>query len=217
VIGPPAEVEELAGDRKTAIRWLDPPDVEVSQYQIRIDGGEWATYEMSDLSFDAAVGKWYLLFRDLVNEQTYHFEIRAVNAFGLTGDVYAIDSTPVSIGDIGGDDADLISIHGVYVVPEGGWIVGASGVGLSTVRPYEITMELDTTLNHSSLIKDRILLGEDATVVMYNHYDWRDEVSYVDRLDNELNWNEETHIYLEVTSGNREQIRYYDVAIRIPG
>jgi len=78
-------------------------------------------------------------------------------------------------------------------------------------------MELDTTLNHSSIIKDRIILGEDATVVMYNHYDWRDEVSYVDRLDNELNWKEETHIYLEVTSGNREQIRYYDVAIRIPG
>gem|GEM_PF-1465386 len=216
-IGPPTQVDERSGDRKVALLWADPLDAEAERYQIKIDDGAWVTYEKSDLTFDAVRGLWYLLFRDLENERTYTFQIRAVNTLGIAGAAFAIDATPDPLGDIGGDNADLVSIHGVVLLPDDGWPLDPiTGVGLSTTRPYEITMVLDDTYNHATVLLDRIVLGTDATAVMYGHYDWRDPVTGVDRLDFDQEWKEEVHVYLIVTSGNREQIRYYDVAIQIP-
>ncbi|MCL2121961.1 MAG: hypothetical protein FWH28_06905 [Clostridiales bacterium] len=117
-----------------------------------------------------------------------------------------------------GDNSDLVSIHGVTLLPDDGWPVNVNtGVGFSIVRPYEVTMELDSIFNHSSIIKDRIVLGEDAMAVIYDHYDWKVPVNYVERLDKDLNWKEEVHVYIAVTSANKEFTRYYDVAVRIPG
>ena len=217
-IGPPTQVDETSGDRKVALLWADPLDAEAIRYQIKVDDGAWVTYEKSDLTFDAERGLWYLLFRGLVNERTYTFQIRAVNTLGLAGAAFAIDATPRSLGDIGGDNADLVSIHGVTLLPADGWPIDLdTGVGFSTTRPYEVTMKLDTTFNHATVLLDRIVLGTDARAVMYGHYDWRDSVTGVDRLDVDQEWKEEVHVYLIVTSGNGEQMRYYDVAIQIPG
>ena len=213
----PTNVEAYAGNKKIALRWNDPDFGYTSAYEIRVDNGSWINYSLSSLTVEPVSGKWVQLFGGLTNGVEYTFQIRALDSAGSPSSVVEVKAEPVAIGDIGGDEADLISIHGVNVMPQGGWPININtGVGFSTTRPYELTMELDATLNYSSILPARILLSEDAVMVMYDHYDWKVPVKYVDRLDKNLEWKEETHVYLIVTSANTQNMRYYDITVTIP-
>ena len=213
----PTNVEAYAGNKKIALRWNDPDIGSASAFEIRVDNGSWINYSISSLTVDAVNGKWVQLFGGLTNGVEYTFQIRALDSAGSPSPAVEVKAEPVAVGDIGGDEADLISIHGVNVIPQGGWPVDINtAVGFSTTRPYELTMELDATLNYSSILPARITLSEDAVMVMYDHYDWKVPVKYVDRLDKNQEWKEETHVYLIVTSANTQNMRYYDITVTIP-
>ena len=221
-LGPPVDVEEYAGDRKTALLWDDPLDVTVDYYQIKIDGFDWVDYPQSVLTKDG--GKWYLLLEelpdgtDLVNDVEYSFEIRAVDVRGVLGDPFEIKSTPNPLGDIGGRNTDLLSVYDIDLMPQGGWPDPAdnNGVGASATNPYEESIELPTDFDHAVLHRNFIEVGEDATFVMYADSGFSIAVDLIDRMDNQFVWLPEVYMYICVTSGNGEIVRYYVVTVTIP-
>jgi len=224
-IGPPTEAEENPGDRKTALLWSDPIGGVVDYYQVKIDDFGWMNIPLNQLTFDPYAGpggKWYVLFTalpngdSLVNYVEYTFQIRAVNSEGIPGATFEIKSTPDPIGDLGGRNADLIAIHGFTVRPNNGWLVDYSGTGLSADKPFEATLEIPVSLRYSSIHVFDIGLGRDASIVMYSGSDWANPVTQVDRIGNDMEWIEELPIYLKVTSGNQQNIRYYVITVKMP-
>ena len=216
-VGIPANVEAYAGNRKIALRWTDPDFGSASAYEIQMNNGPWIEYSTGSLTFDPAVGKWVQLFGGLMSELEYTFRIRAIDSAGSPGPYAEVKAQPTTIWVHYPMGADLVSIHGVTVMPDDGWQVDTRTYeGLSIVRPFELTMELATTYNHSAILRDRIFATPDAMIHMYDHYDWRNEVAHIDRLDADLEWKEEVHVYLKVVSGDVINERYYDVTVKIP-
>ncbi|MCL2046384.1 MAG: isopeptide-forming domain-containing fimbrial protein [Oscillospiraceae bacterium] len=222
-IGPPTEVEELPGDRKTALLWADPEVGIVDYYQIKIDNGTWVDYQLIDLTFDAAAGsngKWYLLFENLpdntrlVNNTTYTFQIRAIDPDGYIGVPYTITSTPGPLGDIGGRNTDLVAIYANDVMPQGGWPNNGT-VGTSPSTPHEVVLQMPANFMYIVIHRNFINVGQDATFVMYSDTNFTNEIVIIDRLDNDFNWLNEIHIYIHVTSGNLQVESFYHVIITV--
>jgi hypothetical protein len=213
-IGPPTRVQAEPGDMKVALVWADPIDVIVSAYQIKIDDGDWVTYDLGDLVYYPIEDWWYILFDGLTNGREYTFLIRAVNDVGLAGAAFEIKSTPDPIGDIGGRNADLISIYGLTVRPVGGWPVDpGTGIGLSADKPYEVTIEMPATIVYSVIHRNFIEVGVDATFEIFADGTFMNGVVFVDRMDDNLQWLDQVSVYFMVTSGNQENHRYYDITV----
>ena len=220
-IGPPTEVEELPGDRKTALLWADPKVGVVDYYEIQIDNLGWVQYQLSALTFDpnsGTNGKWYLLFEylpnntRLVNNTTYTFQIRAIDPEGYVGLPFTITSTPSPLGDIGGRNTDLVTVFSNNVMPAFGWPDDGI-VGTSTSLPHQVFMQLPANFLYAVVHRNFITVGIDATFVMYSDPDFTNEVLFVDRLDNSFNWKSEVVVYVHVTSGNRQLERFYAITI----
>ena len=158
----------------------------------------------------------------------------------MPGSAIAVQSTPVSYGSVQEAITDLLSlqdvplmqasfdsprlsatdlyaIHDRVLMPPGGWTGRPDpGEGLSRDKPHRVTMSLDAMYNHSYIIRTRIIVGEDAEFALYAANDWSEEVSYVDRLDEDLNWMDNVHVYIKVSAGSRLPTRYYDVTVKLP-
>ncbi|MCL2046386.1 MAG: isopeptide-forming domain-containing fimbrial protein [Oscillospiraceae bacterium] len=219
-IGPPTEVEELPGDRKTALRWAAPLIGEPEYFEIKIDNFDWIRFHKDDLTFDDDINKWYILFEtlpngvSLENEVEYAFEIRAINAAGWIGPSYNISSTPDPLGDIGGRNTDLVEVYRIPVIPASGWPIGG---GNSPADPYIASLGLPATFADPTvpvvIHRNFIAVGQDATFIMYDDAAFTNEVQMVDRLDNYFTWKTEVTFYLHVTSGNGQIEKYYAVTV----
>ena len=240
VAGLPAEVAAYPGDRTIVLQWRDPDEGPAGVYQIRVGEGSWISYTTDSLMFDAVNGKWVHLFGGLTNGREYTFRIRALDGEGLPGPAIMLQSTPVSYESVQEAITDLLSlqdippmqaslesprlsatdlyaIHGIVLMPPGGWTGRPDpGEGLSRDKPYKVTMTLDAMYNHSYIIRTRIIVGEDAEFALYSANDWSEEVSYVDRLDEDSNWMDNVHVYIKVSAGSRLPTRYYDVTVKLP-
>ncbi|MCL2046383.1 MAG: isopeptide-forming domain-containing fimbrial protein [Oscillospiraceae bacterium] len=219
-VGPPTEVEQLPGDRKTALLWADPAGDAVVEYQIKIDDFAWMTFDLQDLTFDSSSGtngRWYILFENLpngirlVNGVPYTFQIRAVTAEGLIGPPFQIISTPGELGDIGGRNTDLLRIYTEDVMPVSGW--PNDGTGLSAANPHEATIILPANFMYIVIHRNFVFVGEDATFEMYSDSSFTNEIVIIDRLDNSFNWINSLNLYIKVTSGNLQLVRYYNIEI----
>ena len=210
-IGPPTRVADLPGDRKTALLWANPLDVDVAVYQIRMDNGPWVTYNKTDLYFDAKDDRWYYLFTGLTNYQEYTFQIRGLDVTGLPGVPFEIKSTPDPIGEMYGRDYDLISIVNVNVRPATGWPMAE---GNTIAAPYKETIIIPPTLATADIHVNSIRLGLDATLVMYSDPGFTNVIQEFHRMDVNGAWLPEMHVYFKVTSGNQQIVKYYDITIR---
>jgi hypothetical protein len=206
-------VEAEEGDEKIALLWKDPIDGNgnITHYEIKIDNGPWVSYPLNQLTYFPALGKWYLLFENLTNYVEYTFLIRAVTNTGLVGEAFEIKATPDPLGDIGGKEADLISIHGEIAMPPGGWPAGA---GMSNFDPHFAVIELPRDMNLQAIHRNFITVSQDATYVMYNDWAFSNPVDEIDRLNAQLQWLSQVRVYLKVTSGNTENVRYYEIIVR---
>ena len=225
-IGPPTEVDDLPGDRKTALLWADPIGGTVAQFQVQIDNFNWLTYNLGDLIFDGTSGtsgRWYILYEflpdgtRLVNQVEYTFRIRAISTEGYVGPIYEIKSTPGPLGDIGGRNTNLLSLYGVSTVPAGGWPIEAdgrpSGTGESALNPSTNTISLPANFLHAVIHRNFVEVGQDATFVIYSDPGFTNAVEVLDRLDNSFNWLSSVTVYIRVTSSNRQLERYYAITI----
>ena len=220
-VGLPVEVEDLPGDRKTALLWENPISGSVAYFQIKANGFNWEIYPLSMLTLDHSAGtngKWYLLFENLpdgtrlVNNIEYTFLIRAVDSTGYVGPAFEIRSTPLPLGDIGGRNTDVVSVYGINVMPSGGWETAASSGTASD--PHRAAIEMPSTVFFSTLHRNYVDVGEDATFIMYSDPGFTIETELVDRMDYGFVWLSEVHLYLKVTSGNGELVKYYDITVR---
>ena len=89
-------------------------------------------------------------------------------------------------------------------------------LGFSPATPYTGTMKLSLDLALSSIHKNFItsnrLVSQDATFKMYTDPSFTTEVVAIDRMDSLRNWIEPI-MYLKITSGNTENIRYYAITL----
>ncbi|MCL2167470.1 MAG: isopeptide-forming domain-containing fimbrial protein, partial [Clostridiales bacterium] len=112
-------------------------------------------------------------------------------------------------------NTDLVSVAGVSVMPAQGWPADPeSKIGFYSVRPYELTIELPAEEALAVISREMIDVGEDAVLTLYEDFSYKNAVSGINRKDDNSAWKEEVHAYILVTSGNGENFRYYDVAIR---
>jgi len=213
-------VECYAGDRKATLLWrgtsagIGRP----AAYLIKVDDGEWITIDRSDLLFDKNAEMYFYTFHGLTNGVEYTFQVRAANHMGTSGPSQETKATPESIGSIGGNRADLISIHGVPVMPVDGWPLVIGGPGLSVSWPYEATIELPQTIRYSTVHINDIVVSQDATFELFASWRWSNNsnippVNLIDRIDDNYDWCSETVMYIKVRSANREQVRYYVITV----
>jgi hypothetical protein len=213
VVGPPTEVEAEEGNEKIALLWRAPIEGagDITHYEIKIDDGPWVSYAIGDLTYHSGKDKWFLLFEGLTNNQEYTFLIRAITSTGLAGEAFEIQATPDPLGGVGGEEADLISIHGVTVIPPGGW---PSTAGASPLDPHFALIEMPRDMDLRAIHRNFITASEDATYVMYNDLAFSNPVDEIDRVNAQLQWLSQVRVYLKVTSGNTENIMYYEIVVR---
>ena len=213
-IGPPTEVTDLPGDKKIALLWSDPDYAVVDYYEIKINDFDWMKIALDELTYDPEAGKWYLLFTELpdeskssfVNGVEYTFLIRAVSVNGLEGAAYEVKSTPDPIGNIGGKNADLLTVHDNNVKPLSGWVVDSlTGLGLSALNPFKETISLPLEIEYASIHRNNIGVAEDATFEMYSDASFTNQRNTIYRLSGS-DWLDVT-VYIKVISGNQENHR----------
>jgi len=214
IVGPPTKVEALGGDRKITLLWDQPQLINghtIASYEIKVDNGPWVNYPLASITYNAVVGKWFVVFLGLDNNTEYTFQIRAITTAGLVGPPFEIKAKPDPIGDVGGKEADLISIHSIVVKPAGGWDP-FEGLRINDPRFERIVMPRDNSM--FTIHRNFIEVSQDATFVMYTDFTYTIETNEVNRLDANLNWLTQVRLFIKVTSGNGENIRYYEIVVR---
>ena len=247
-IGPPTDVDDLPGDRKTALLWKIPAnqnESDIAYYQVNMEGSGWVNYYLADpndptpdpdeIVWDDERGQWYLLFEylpdgvtRLTNGTEYSFFVRAVGTNGIIGPREEITSEPSPLGNISGRNKDLRSLYGIdintglrfpeyddrVVMPVGGWDYPNDHDPFnSAATPNTATLVLPRNFLFAVIHRNFVEVGEDATFKMYDDPGFLNEVDVIDRLDNSFQWLPDVHVYIHVTSGNRQIERFYDITV----
>jgi len=218
LVGPPSDVFTVGAFRRIGLFWENAGEGGAVRYEVKcypadanqsvIDATEWINILLEDLTYLPGINKYYYMFRNLDNGTEYMFEVRAYNSAGTVGPKEEVTGTPNPLGNIGGDETDLISIYGINVMPAGGWPeIG----GTTWYDAYLNTITIPIAIPVIFASTGTIIVSTDATFEMYSDPAFINKESMINRVG--ANGIEVKTVYIKVTSGNQENWRYYAIMI----
>ena len=218
IVGPPSDVFTVGAFRRIGLFWENAGEGGAVRYEVKcypadanqsvIDATEWINILLEDLTYLPGINKYYYMFRNLDNGTEYMFEVRAYDSAGTVGPKEEVTGAPNPLGNIGGDETDLISIYGINVMPAGGWPeIG----GTTWYDAYLNTITMPITIPVIFASTGTIIVSTDATFEMYSDPAFINKESMINRVG--ANGIEVKTVYIKVTSGNQENWRYYAIMI----
>jgi len=216
--GPPSDVWTSGANRRIGLIWNDAGEggavrYEVKRYEVGasqsdIDNAEWLNIPLGGMTYLPNIDKYCYLYTNLTNGVEYMFEVRAYDSAGLVGKTEKVTGTPNPFGNIGGVEADLISIHGVTVMPTGGW---PDTGGNFWYVPHRATVSMPASIPVIFGTTSTIGISTDAEFIMYTDAGFVSPTTMINRYG--LSGLETVTVYFRVTSGNTENWKYYAITI----
>jgi len=216
--GPPSDVYTSGDNRRVGLIWNNAGEGGAVRYEVKyypvgsdqsvIDSTPWQNILLADMTLLSNIGKYCYLYPNLTNGVEYMFEVRAYDSAGIVGVTKKVTGTPNPVGNIGGEEADLFSIHGVNVMPAGGW--PATG-GDFWYNAYRVTVTMPASIPLIFNSTSTIDISTDAEFEMYSDAGFTNKTTMINRYG--ASGIGTVVVYIRVVSGNQENWKYYAVTI----